>query len=90
MLLPGVLIPRIFEREGTKYVIENGVGRDMLKAGLVTVVEGASSPEHEMFRLESLGYQYVVSHFGIPRLVDLGILDPEIEVEGPQKQPGVS
>jgi len=76
LLRPGCEIPRRFAMNATAYVIENGVGRDMLKAGLVTLKPGAASPEDEILALTKPGHDYVISAIGRDRLLDLGVLEP--------------
>jgi hypothetical protein len=41
LLADGVKLPRLFSIAGTAYVIENGVAKDMLKAGMISVTPGA-------------------------------------------------
>lgn len=75
MIEVGSTIPRQFQMNSRSFVIENGVSRDMVKAGLIVVAEGAQKPEQELFHLTSIGYKAVVSLIGRGRLVDIGILE---------------
>jgi hypothetical protein len=76
-LTPGALIPRCFSLGGRSYVIENGVARDMLKAGMIELQSGALRPEDEVFRLTDIGLEAVLEFVGRDRLVDLGVCDPD-------------
>lgn len=78
-LKPDCLIPRCFKMKGVDYVIENGVGRDMLKAGVVQLLPRARAPELEILRLTHAGYHYIVSSCGYDHLLDLGAIEPTIE-----------
>lgn len=49
-LTAGTRLPRLFAIEGIPVVVENGVSRDMVTAGLAAV-EGGADPWHETFRL---------------------------------------
>ncbi len=64
------------KREANRsFAIENGVSRDMLKAGMIVVETGATKPENELFRLTSAGCAAALSFIGRRQLVDLGILE---------------
>lgn len=76
-LAAGLSLPRVFTIEGRPYAIENGVARDMLKAGMIRVEPGATQPEDERFVLTQSGFKAVLSSLGRERLVDLGALDPD-------------
>lgn len=71
----GVLLPRRFAMNNRSFAIENGVSRDMLKAGMIVVETGATKPENELFRLTSVGCAAALSFIGRRQLVDLGILE---------------
>jgi hypothetical protein len=60
---------------GCPLVIENGVSRDMLKAGMIMIETGATKPEREMFRLREAGCAAILRFFGQNKLVDLGVLE---------------
>jgi hypothetical protein len=72
-----LIFPRMFAIRGTNYVIENGVARDMLKAGMISVFPG-ERPEWERFELTQLGYTAILNLLTKPRLEDLGVLEPEL------------
>jgi hypothetical protein len=59
---------------GIEYIIENGVGRDMVSNGMIEVAQGPET--HETLRLTLEGYQYVVETFGVDLLIDAGVLMP--------------
>jgi hypothetical protein len=75
LLAAGVIIPRLFDIEESPYVIENGVSRDMLKAGMIELIPG-DKPELEKFRVTNLGYEAIIKLIGQARLEDLGVLEP--------------
>lgn len=75
LLSEGLSIPRCFKIQGKAYVIENGVAKDMLKAGMISVTQGAE-PELERFDLTPLGFQAIVTLLSRERLEDLGVLEP--------------
>ena len=74
LLEPGCLLPRRLTIESVEYIVENGVGRDMVSNGMIEVHEGTVT--RETLRLTPSGYQFVVSTFGVKTLVDAGILLP--------------
>jgi hypothetical protein len=75
LLMNGLSIPRCFKIQGKAYVIENGVAKDMLKAGMITVTP-AEQPELENFNLTALGFQAILELLSRERLEDLGVLEP--------------
>lgn len=74
ILEPGCLLPRRLEVEGIEYIIENGVGRDMVSNGMVEVEEPTLT--QETLRLTNIGYNFVVGAFGASTLIDAGVLVP--------------
>ncbi|PWC92653.1 GIY-YIG nuclease family protein [Azospirillum sp. TSO5] len=76
MLVPGTPIPRRLTIRGGEYLIENGCGREMIKAGLVGPPKPGAHPRDETMPLTRLGLSYIRRSFGEPRLVELGVLDP--------------
>lgn len=76
-LAPDICMPRVFNILGKPCANENGVARDMLKAGMIAVFPGAARPEDERFVLTSLAFEAVPRLIGHDRLVDLGVLDPD-------------
>lgn len=76
MLDPGTPIPRRFTIRGGEYLIENGCGREMIKAGLVGPPLAGVPVRDEAMPLTRLGLSYIQSCFGAPRLVELGVLEP--------------
>ncbi len=73
IIAAGSILPRVFNMNSRLFVIENGISRDMLKAGMVVVEPGATSPVDELFRLTSAGCAAVLRFVGRRQLVDLGI-----------------
>jgi hypothetical protein len=73
----GQVLPRLFLIQGLPYVIENGIAKDMLKAGMIRVKPaGAGRPQDELFVVTQLGVNAVISLLGRDKLIDLGVLDP--------------
>jgi hypothetical protein len=77
LLEPGALLPRRLAVEGIEYIIENGVGRDMISNGMITLADATRT--HEILRLSDIGYQFILENFDPSSLVDAGILLPEKE-----------
>lgn len=76
MLEPGTPIPRRLTIRCGDYLIENGCGREMIKAGLVGPPPADVPARDEAMPLTRLGLSYIRSCFGDPRLVELGVLEP--------------
>ncbi|MCK1315488.1 hypothetical protein [Bradyrhizobium sp. 23] len=74
LLEPNCLLPRRLEVEGIEYIIENGVGRDMVSNGMIEVHDATAT--REMFRLTGPGYAFVVETFGTETLIDAGLVVP--------------
>jgi hypothetical protein len=77
-LTPGCEIPRVFQVGEIKVAIENGAARVILKSGLATLLRNDGSPKDEVFVLTDYGYRYVLSAIGTDRLLDLGVIEPEV------------
>lgn len=60
VLEPGVRIPRSFVYEDVEGVIENGVSRDLLKAGMADLIPSAD-PKREEYALSS-GHIEIITH----------------------------
>ncbi|MBW7848861.1 MAG: GIY-YIG nuclease family protein [Rhodospirillales bacterium] len=71
----GIAVPRVFAIDGRQYAIENGVAKDMLKAGMIEITASAL-PEDERFVITDRGFKAVIALIGRDRLLDLGVLDP--------------
>jgi uncharacterized protein len=76
LLQPGALIPRRLLVEGVEYIIENGVGRDMISNGMIALADNTHT--YEVLELSTAGFEYIVAKFDASELVDAGILAPEI------------
>ncbi|KRQ01292.1 hypothetical protein AOQ73_18225 [Bradyrhizobium pachyrhizi] len=74
LLEPNCLLPRRLEVEGTEYIIENGVGRDMVSNGMIEVHE--ATPTRETLKLTAAGHAFVVQTFGKSTLIDAGLVAP--------------
>lgn len=71
LLEPDCLIPRRLEIEGVEYIIENGVGRDMISNGMIELEDAPVT--REILKLTRSGYGFVVKTFGAAA----GVLAPE-------------
>ena len=74
MLVEGAILPRRMSLNGVPMVIENGVGRDMLSSGMVTLVDDALG--RETLKLTTTGFRYVLSIIDRNTLLSAGITDP--------------
>lgn len=63
--------------EGVEFIIENGVGNDMLSSDMLTVAD--SSPTRETLRLTEGGYRFRLTELDKGMLVDAGVLSPDDE-----------
>lgn len=72
-LVPGVTLPRAFSYEGVAAIIENGVSRDILKAGMASLVANAD-PAAEAFSLSEQNIALLSSLVGREALVRRGLL----------------
>jgi hypothetical protein len=75
LLVDGCVIPRRLRIADTDYIIENGVGKDILLVNLAELVP-ANQATDEAFRLSVKAIEYVVSTVGRDLLLDAGILMP--------------
>jgi len=75
ILHPGARLRRTFDLEGSAAVLENGVGRDMLKSGMLEIVEGSAGAE--ILEVTELGYSATVEFVGRAILLDYGALVPD-------------
>ncbi len=74
LLASGCLLPRRLEIEGVGYIIENGVGRDMVSNGMIEIHD--TTVTRETLKLTRDGYAFVVKTFGASTLIDAGVLAP--------------
>lgn len=72
-LRPGIRIPRTFEFQGVEGIIENGVSRDLVKAGLA-VCKPAADPKDEVFLLDQNQLELLVSLVGFDQLRAIGLI----------------
>lgn len=71
-LKPGTSVPRVFEYNGVRSAIENGVLRDAVSSGLITV--SGDSPESESIRLAPKADKIVLGLIGEKLARKAGIL----------------
>jgi uncharacterized protein len=68
-----VTIPRAFIYQGVAAVIENGVARDILKAGMASLLP-SSNPTNEAFQLSEPHIKTLIRLVGEQLLIDRGLL----------------
>lgn len=73
VLVPGVHIPRAFEYGGVRAIIENGVARDILKAGMATL-HTDSGPSSERFVMDEEQLRLLIVLVGGDALAARGLL----------------
>ena len=69
-------LPRTFLIEGSRYCVENGVGRDILVSGMASLNAGAD-PEDDVFVLTKAGFDFVPISVDRNMLLDAGVLMPD-------------
>lgn len=74
ILAPQAQFKRRFSLEDGEAVIENGVGRDMLKSGMISVSN--PKPGDEMLEVSEFGYRTTLSQVGRETLTSFGALLP--------------
>lgn len=72
-LKPDVLIARAFRYQGVDAIIENGVSRDLVKAGMATVIS-AVEPRDEQFQLSGSQISLLTQLYGEDALIGRGLL----------------
>jgi hypothetical protein len=72
-LIVDVQVPRCFSFEGVRAVIENGVSRDILKAGMAELIP-SSNPRDEAFRLSRDQIRMIGELVGEKALVERGLI----------------
>ncbi|MDE2464184.1 MAG: GIY-YIG nuclease family protein [Alphaproteobacteria bacterium] len=72
-LVPGVVLPRAFSYQGVAAIIENGVSRDILKAGMASLV-AASNPAGEAYMLSEANIAILSRLVGREALSERGLL----------------
>lgn len=73
VLKPGSVIPRVFRYEEVDAVIENGVARDIVKAGLATLLPD-DSPVDEAFIIDEQQVRLIKELYGEEKLKARGVL----------------
>lgn len=77
-LEPGCVIPRLMTIDGASFVIENGVGRDILKSRLATL-SYQRSPVDAAFKVDATGLAFIIRSIGRDILLDAGVLMPALD-----------
>ena len=72
-LVPGVVLPRAFTYQGVDAIIENGVSRDILKAGMASLV-AAPEPAREAYALSAANIAVLTRLVGQEALSERGLL----------------
>jgi hypothetical protein len=75
LLQPNALLPRRLIIEKSEFIIENGVGCDMLSSDMISIAD--SKPTFEILRLTERGFRFIISSLPVALLIDAGILSPE-------------
>lgn len=75
LLVVGCEVSRRFRHQETDFVIENGVGRDILRSNLATLSDQSRECD-ELFIITRLGYEAIIKYFGRSYLESIGILEP--------------
>ncbi len=74
LLEPGALISRRLRIDDVEFIIENGVGRDMISSGMITLAN--ATPTNELLRLTKAGFDFMIEQFEPPILIAAGVLAP--------------
>lgn len=77
ILAPGLELNRRFRLDEIEVVLENGVGRDLLKSGMLKVSSGTAGAE--ILKLTPLGLTETIRLIGRETLTSFGVLMPNIE-----------
>lgn len=72
-LVAGANVPRAFTYQNVEGVIENGVARDILKAGMASLVP-SEDPMRERFTLSGIQIQTLERLYGLSALVERGLV----------------
>ena len=75
LLVSGCVLPRRMSVEGTAMLIEDGVGADLLRAGMAVLLPGQPAGD-EKFLLDEQGIRQLVALSDVDLLLDAGILMP--------------
>lgn len=75
LLAAGVKLHRRFRLDDLEAIIENGVGKDILKSGMAVLHD--ATPKHEVLEVTLLGYEATLAMVGRDTLIDLGALMPK-------------
>lgn len=78
MLEEGCIIPRKLSIEDKEYVIENGVGKDILKVGMASIIP-SRVPKDEAFKVSRSGVDYILENITHDLLLGAGIMMPVIK-----------
>lgn len=77
MLEPGALIPRRLQVGEVEFIIEKGVGSDMLSSDMAIVAD--ATPAHETLCLTADGFRFLVRELDRGMPIGAGVLSPEYE-----------
>lgn len=76
ILRPGCRLNRVFELDDGPAVLENGVGRDMLKSGMIQVFDPVAGAE--ILEVTDVGYRATIKFVRKAVLLDYGALMPSV------------
>jgi hypothetical protein len=80
ILEEGCILPRLLMLGDSEYVIENGVGKDILKVDMAALIP-ARLPKNESLRLNRHGLEYILKTIDRNLLLDAGVLMPKNDAE---------
>ena len=72
-LIPGVQLPRAFSYQGVEAIIENGVARDIAKAGMADLIR-SEDPRREAFSLSAAQIAIISNLVGASSLAERGLI----------------
>ncbi len=78
MLEDGCIIPRQLFLKGKEYLIENGVGKDILKVEIALIIS-SPNPRNEVFKVFDRGIDYILENIDNSLLLDAGVLMPSVQ-----------
>ena len=76
VLRPGCRLRRVFDLEDGPAVLENGVGRDMVKSGMIQITEAIAGAE--IIEVTPIGYRATLEFVGEAVLLDYGAIMPKV------------
>jgi hypothetical protein len=78
VLEEGCIIPRQLFLEDKEYLIENGVGKDILKVEMASIIF-SPNPRRESFKVFGRGIDYILQNIDNALLLDAGVMMPSVK-----------